>query len=158
MTVVLAYLHLRQSILNLISPRKGNHVKCIPQKLLKSSKTICSETPKKILNNCLIKAEFPNDLKLADFTPVLKKEDPSRAKNCRPVSVLLSVPKIFERILYRQVSSYADQFLSAIEKASTQQALLSLIERRRNTFNQMDLMVQYFWTFQRLLILLIMIF
>ena len=48
---------------------------------------------KTIFDNCLIKAEFPNELKLADINPTLKKEDPSRVNNYRPVSVLLSVSK-----------------------------------------------------------------
>ena len=72
----------------------------IPSKLLKSTKTI--------LDNCLIKAEFPNKLKLANITPRFKKEGPSRAKNCRPVCGLPSISKVFERILHRQVSSYVD--------------------------------------------------
>ena len=82
------------------------------KKLLKSTKTIFSETLKVILNNCLIKTEFPNELKLADVTPILEKQHPSRDKNYKPVNVLLSVSKNFERILHRQVSSYVDQFLS----------------------------------------------
>ena len=96
---------------------------------------------KTIFDNCLIKAEFPNELKLADVTPILKNEDPSRDKNYRPVSVLTSVSKIFERILRRQVSSYVDQFLSTFmcgyrKGLSTQQALLSLIERSKITLDQ----------------------
>ena len=96
---------------------------------------------KTIFHNCSIKAEFPNELKLADVTPILKKEDPSRAKNYRPVNVLPSASKIFERILHRQVSSYVDQFLSTFmcgyrKGFGTQQALLSLIERWKNTLDQ----------------------
>ena len=96
---------------------------------------------KTIFNNCLIKAEFPNELKLADVTPILKKEDPSQAKNYRPVSILLTVSKIFERILHRQVSSYVDQFLSTFmcdyrKGCSRQQVLLSLTERWKNTLDQ----------------------
>ena len=60
--------------LNLISPRKANTLNGIPPKLVKSTKTICSETLKTIFNNCLIKVEFPNELKLADVTPLLKKK------------------------------------------------------------------------------------
>ena len=60
--------------LNLINPRKTTTSNGISPRLLKSTKTICSETLKTILNNCLIKAEFPNKLKLADVTPILKKE------------------------------------------------------------------------------------
>ena len=74
--------------LNLINPRKATTSNSIPPKLLKSTKTICYGTLKTIFNNCLIKAEFPNKLKLADVTPILKKEDPSRAKNYKPFSVL----------------------------------------------------------------------
>ena len=81
-----------------------------PPKLLKSTKTTCSETLKTMFNNYLIKAEFPKELKLGDVTKILKKGDLSRAKNYRIVGVLSSVSKIFERILQRQVSSYADQF------------------------------------------------
>ena len=89
----------------------------------------------------LIKAEFRNELKLADVTPILKKEDPSPTKNYRPVSVLPSVSKIFERIQHNQVSSYVDQFLSTFmcsyrKGFGTQEALLSLIERWKNTLDQ----------------------
>ena len=64
--------------LNLIVPRKATVSNGIPPKLLKYTKTICFDTLKTIFNNCLITAEFPNELKLADVTSILKKEDPSR--------------------------------------------------------------------------------
>ena len=41
-----------------------------------------------------MKKNFPNELKLADFTPILKKDDSMLAKNCRPVSVLPCVSNI----------------------------------------------------------------
>ena len=96
---------------------------------------------KAIFNNCLIKAKFPNELKLADVTPILKKKDPSRAKNYRPVRVLPSVSKTFERILHRLVSSYVDQFLSIFmcgyrKGFSTKQTLFSLIKRWKNNLDQ----------------------
>ena len=96
---------------------------------------------KTIFNNCLIKAEFPNEIKLADVNPILKKEDSSRAKNYKSVSVLPRVSKIFERILHRQISSYVDQFLSTFiciyrKGFGTKQALLSLIERWKNTLDK----------------------
>ena len=127
--------------LNLINPRNVTTSNGIPPKLLKSAKTSYSGTLKTIFNNCLIKAEFPNELKLADIIPILKKEDPSRDRNYRPVSGFPKVSKIFERILHRQVSLYVDQFLSTFmcgyrKGFSTRQALLSLIERWKNTLDQ----------------------
>ena len=59
--------------LKLINLRKATTSTTIPPKRLKYTKTICSETLKTIFNNSLIKAEFPNELKLADVTPILKK-------------------------------------------------------------------------------------
>ena len=59
--------------LNLINPRNATTSNGIPPKLLEFTKTISSETLKKKFNNCLIKAEFPNELKLVDVTPILKK-------------------------------------------------------------------------------------
>ena len=50
----------------------------------------------------------PKDLKNADVTPVFKKDNPvlakkkkKKKKKSRPVSVLPTVSKIFERIDYR---------------------------------------------------------
>ena len=39
--------------------------------------------------------KFPNELKIADITPILKKEDPLDKTNYRPISILLTVSKIF---------------------------------------------------------------
>ena len=80
-----------------------------------------SETLKAIFNNCLIKAEFPNELTPANVIPILKREYSSRVKNYRPVIVLPTVSKVSERIytgrlVYMLISFY--HFLCvAIEKA-----------------------------------------
>ena len=42
----------------------------IPPELVKSTKEIFWEIFKTIFNKCLIKAEFPNELQLADVTPI----------------------------------------------------------------------------------------
>ena len=67
----------------------------IPTKLLKEVSDICAPALNDIWNNEIITQKcFPNNLKLADVTPVFKKEDASLLKNYRPVSVLLVVSKI----------------------------------------------------------------
>ena len=64
------------------------------------------------LNDTVIHCEFLNELKKADVTPIFKKDDPTKAKNYRPVSVLPVVSKVFERIMHKQISEYINQFLS----------------------------------------------
>ena len=52
-------------------------------------------------NNC-----YPDDLKLAEVTPVFKKKDDLDKENYKPVSVLSHVSKVFERIMYQQIEDF----------------------------------------------------
>ena len=103
---------IQRKILNL-NPKKPGVFGNIPTKMLKSSSEICSVALQNIWNSEVLgKSYFPNKLKLADITPVYKKKDPTLVENYRPVSVLFSVSKIFERIIQKQFSNYVDEFLS----------------------------------------------
>ena len=83
----------------------------IPTKVLKESSNVCNSTLKDIWNyEILGKQNFSKNLKLADITPVYKKKDPTLVENYRPVSVLPSVSKVFERIVQKQFSSFIDEF------------------------------------------------
>ena len=81
-----------------------------------------------------MKSSFPTELKVSDVSPVLKKDDALKTKNYKPVSVLPVVSKIFERLMYKQMSLHVDRFLSPFlcgyrKGFSTQQALMSLLEK-----------------------------
>ena len=52
-------------------------------------------------------------MKKADVTQIFKKDDPTKVKNYRPVSVLPLVSKVFERIMHKQISEFINQFLSS---------------------------------------------
>ena len=43
---------------------------------------------------------FPEELKIAEVSPIFKKKDDLDKENYRPVSVLPHVSKVFERIMY----------------------------------------------------------
>ena len=51
-------------------------------------------------------------MKMADVTPVYKKDSPSVKDNHCPVSILPNLSKIFERCFCKQVSPYFDNILS----------------------------------------------
>ena len=51
-----------------------------------------------IINNCLKDGLFPNELKLADVSPVFKKDDDLTKENYRLVSILSHMSKVFGRI------------------------------------------------------------
>ena len=54
----------------------------------------------------LLNKNFPENLKLVDVTPIFKKKDNIFVENCRPVSVLPTVSKIFERIMLKQITDF----------------------------------------------------
>ena len=95
-----------------LDPRKVSVKDDIPAKVLIKSKDIVSEHLVNIYNNSKNNSFFPKELKLADVTPIHKKEETTLMKNYRPVSVLPIVSKLFEKNMYDQIITYIDGFLS----------------------------------------------
>ena len=139
---------IQRVVLKLNSKKTGTFGN-IPTKILKSSSEMCNEILQNIWNSEILEKQyFPKNLKLADITPVYKKKDPTLAENYRPISVLPSVSKIFERIIQNQFSSFIDEFLSPYlcgyrKGFNTQYALLSLIEKWKKRLMTMDTLVPY---------------
>ena len=83
---------------------------------------------------------FPGPLKQADITPTHKKVDTTNKENYRPVSILPSVSKIFERNMFDQISGYIDKYLSphlcGFRKGyNTQHSLIVMLEKWRKALD-----------------------
>ena len=63
------------------------------------------------INDAINKGVFPDSLKIAKITPVHKKDEPTDKENYEPVSVLPLLSKVFERLLYDQLSEYLEIYL-----------------------------------------------
>ena len=97
-----------------------------------------SEFSFETLKNCIKQSlktigEFPGSLKLGKLTPIYKNDDPLDKSNYRPVSILPLLSKVYERIIYKQLSQHAEQFLNKIlcgfrKTHSTQHALFKLLQ------------------------------
>ena len=72
----------------------------IPIRLLVENNDIISPFITDICNESISNVVFPDSLKLADITPAHKKEERTKMDNYRPVSILPSISKIFERNMY----------------------------------------------------------
>ena len=59
-----------------------------------------------IINSSIKNDTFPEELTLAEVTPLFKKADFFDKVNYRPVSLLSHVSKLCERIILNQVSTY----------------------------------------------------
>ena len=94
-------LDVKKEILNL-SSKKATRKGDIQAKILKNSINAYLSELIILINNCL----FPDYLKIADITPIFKKEDSLNKENYQPVSILPHLSKVFERILYKQIDSF----------------------------------------------------
>ena len=125
-----------------LDSKKAGTFKNIPTKHLKETSDICSEYLLNVWNNEIVLNHcFPDNLKLADITPIFKKDDATLAKNYRPVSVLPCASKRFERIIQKQLMSYVDKHLSPYlcgyrRGFSAQYALVSLIEKWKESLDK----------------------
>ena len=61
-----------------------------------------------IVNFGITNSTFDDSMKLADITPIFKKDEIIRKENYRPISCLPAGSKIFERILQNQINSYIE--------------------------------------------------
>ena len=107
---------------------KGN----IPAKILKDRLCVYIKELTTIINNCLKDGLFPNELKLADVSPVFKKDDLNK-ENYRPVSILSHMSKVFERIFYKQIDRFVTSKFSPFlcgfrNNLNSQNSLLKMIE------------------------------
>ena len=134
--------------IRLLNRKKATTHKNIPPKILNSSSEATVNILRRLFNETITKGVFPDDFKLADVTPVFKKDDPFDKKNYRPVRVLLAISKIYEKLMQRQINDYIANHLSPYlcghrRGFNTQQTLVSLLEKWKKILEDKVLEVQY---------------
>ena len=121
--------------------KKANLTGDIPAGILKGCIDFYIPLLPKTLNTSLERGCFPNQLKLAQVTPVFKKEDELNKENYRPANVLSHASKIFQRIVFNQMnlffeSTFSPQLTGFRKNHSTQYALLNMTEKRRHALDK----------------------
>ena len=107
----------------------------IPTKILKENANIFSDFLFAYYNASVVKSsKLPSILTLADIIHVFKEGDKECKNNYRSVSILPNMLKIFERIIFRQISNYMESFLSKYQCGfrkgyNTQHCLLLMLEK-----------------------------
>ena len=95
----------------------------------------------KIINLSFEMGCFPDDLKLAYVSPILKKNDNLDKGNYRLVSVLFNLSKVFERIMCSQIDAFMQDKLSNLltgfrKNHSTQHCLWKMLESWKNMLDK----------------------
>ena len=125
-------------IVNNLDTAKASQQSDIPTKILKQNSDYFAECFYENINRCISKSIFPSDLKLADETPVFKKKSKNSKDNYRPVSILSSISKIYERCIYDQIQLFFDSLLLKYQCGfrrgyNAQHCLITLIEKCRKS-------------------------
>ena len=90
----------------------------MPKHIFKLTSDLSFSAVTKLANEMVQQSTFPDELKLADVSPVFKGGDTALKNNYRPSSVLSALSKVSECLLLKQ-------FLPFIEKDSRRFSALS---------------------------------
>ena len=85
---------------------KATGIHNIPNMILKDSCQVIAPFLTDIFNFSITSTIFPDDLNVGKVFPVHKSGDRDDLNNYRPITVLLTIARVFERLLYYQMYTY----------------------------------------------------
>ena len=117
------------------SLKSSNGVYTISTIVLKEVMSDISEPLSNIFNLCILQGYFPTELKTGCITPIFKKGDQYSIENYRPVCSVSQFSKIFEKIVFTQMTDFINKN-SIISKSqygfqankSTEAALVNFVD------------------------------
>ena len=78
----------------------------INPRLLKEGAAVLKYPLTMIFNSSITRCDFPKTWKMANVTPIHKKDDKSLPSNYRPISLLSIVGKLMERCIHKHIYNY----------------------------------------------------
>ena len=109
-----------------------------------------------ICNMSISEGVFPTQLKMANVVPLYKCDDPMMFNHYRPVSLLCTLSKVFEKIMYNRLINFLDKFSILYEyqfgfrrKRSTHMALISLIDKLTQAIENGEYVIGVFLDFSK---------
>lgn len=110
-----------KDIAQLLLPNKATGPDSISPTLLKEGNNTLFQQLVKLFNKSLRLSYFPESWKLANVIPVHKKGDVSDPANYRPISLLSSISKIFEKCVFKYFYNYIheNRLISPVQSGFT---------------------------------------
>ena len=120
--------------LNKLDTNKAIQNTDIPTKLIKENSDIYKIFIFENLNNCISHSIFPTSIKSTIITPVHKKSPNTSRDNFRSVSILPNISKIYDIVMFKQMSEFFEPILSKYQCGfrkgfSAQHCLLAMLEK-----------------------------
>ena len=98
----------------------------IPVKVIKENKGIAFFIHHEF-NNTLSSSTFPNALKHVGSKPVFEKDGKTDKENCRSISILPTLSKVYERVICNQIDPYFDKVFSKFQCGFEKVLMLSIV-------------------------------
>ena len=86
----------------------------VPIHSLKMVSDLCYQEITHHMNKSIESWEFPDKLKKAEVSPIFKNDSGTNKKNFRPISVLSTLSKVFERQFSQQMTPFAKSKISRL--------------------------------------------
>ena len=138
-------------IINNFKNGKSAGPNSIPLHILKFNSDILSKPLSFLINLSFIKGKFPSLCKISKVIPVFKKGNRMECTNYRPISLLSTFSKIFEKCVHKRLYSYLEKNKLIFNRQfgfrkgfSTNHALVDLIETIKDHIDKGDYVCSVF--------------
>ena len=122
-----------------LDPSKAMGIDCVGPKILKKCALALYQAVHHLFSLSLLNHYIPEEWRVHRITPIFKSGDKSSVKNYRPISLLCTISKVLERVVYNHIIDFVTQSISPrqfgfLRKRSTLQQLLIFLNTLYNSF------------------------
>ena len=96
-------------LLNGVKINKATGIDKISNRILKLAAPVIYKNLTDLFNLSITSGVFPSDWKIAKVSPLFKLGDLTDANNYRPISVLPTIARVFERLIFDQLYTYVNE-------------------------------------------------
>ena len=144
------------SYIRILDPSKATGLDGLGPKIIKLAANSISPFISTLITKSIISGTFPSQLKCAKVFPIFKGGSKSDPSNYRPISILPTVSKIFEKHVNKHLMNYLKKYKLIHEsqsgfrkKHSCQTALVKLIDQWMSCIDKGDLVGSLFIDFRK---------
>ena len=139
------------SIVNGLKTSESVGIDEISTKFLKQTISTIALPFSNIINACISRGTFPDNMKLARVTPIYKSGSREEFSNYRPISILNSFSKVFEKVIVKRLLSFISKHLLLSnaqfgfrQNHSTNMAMMNLFDKVTEAIDNNDYCVGVF--------------
>ena len=144
------------AFLHALDPTKATGVDGLGPRILKMAANILSPSIASLINKSIQTASFPSHLKTAKIFPIHKGGSKSDPTNYRPISILPTISKIFEKHINKHLMGFLNKYdlihknqSGFRPKHSCQTALIKLIDQWMSCIDKGDIVGTLFLDFRK---------